>query len=270
MTTRFKFLTGDVNWPDYGGKFYRRVAKGEGPTWGRFHVMEVLNWNEHDSNPECTYNVDLSEVDLDEATAKMIDEALRSCYGEADAISVEADPNAALIKVECLHSYGSKAPLWNRSGNNLRKLMAECRAESAALDDPSAHEAAMSRAVNAIGSTAREFAQGDIYSAMDRGVREGDEKAKLMAKLYGADSETIEAVKDTGPLVGVAFSIKIRGGPSAVPSDDPLAYAMGYIHAMAGQGLEQNRNELADEYKRGYRLGVDVKAGRSTRPGWAR
>ncbi len=265
MTARFKFLTGDINWSDYGGKFWRRVAKGAGPTEGRFHVIEVINWNEHENDPEWTYHVELSEVDLDATSDKQLDDALRSCYGEADALSVEGDPNAAQIKVEALHGYGSRAPLWDRSGNNINKLMKEARAESARLDDPAAHEEAMNRPVNKLGSTAREYAQGDIYSAMTRGVSKGEASAKLMAKIHGASDDDIAAVEGTPIPVGVSFSVNLK----KIPSNDPLAYSMGYMHALAGQGLKDNRNELADAYLEGYRLGTDVKAGRAKSPEWA-
>jgi hypothetical protein len=46
-----------------------------------------------------------------------------------------------------------------------------------------AYEDRMDRPVNGIGSTAREFAVGDISSPILRGICEGDPRAELMAKM---------------------------------------------------------------------------------------
>jgi len=260
---RFFRLGGDVNWSDYGGTWYRRV----GP--GRYHIMELINWIEACGEREAkeigaTYNVSLSEVDVAAASDKVKEEAKRSCGWEGMEEQVN---NVELMWAEVLFQYGYKAPLWDKNGNNYSLLMKEAREESASLDDPEAHEAAMNRPVNKIGSTAREFMQGDFASAMDRGVREGRTDAKIMAKMHGVPDDVIEKVEGQPLCVGVSFSVKMRG-TDAVPSDDPLAFTMGYMHARAGQGLDHDRKDLASEYVRGYQLGVDVKAGRAPKPEW--
>jgi hypothetical protein len=130
-----------------------------------------------ESSPK--YNVSMLEVDI---TSPQLKNAM-SGYDE------DLQDNE-LVKVDALASYGAGAPLWTCNGSNSKKLLAEARSESHSLDDPEKYEAAMSRPVNALGSTAREYAAGDFHSAITRGVERGEANAKLMAKLHGMPSES--------------------------------------------------------------------------------
>jgi len=174
----FRFLTGDVNYTDYGGKWYRKVAST------RYHVIELTNMWQDTKDKTCSqYHVSLSEVDI---ASSQLQEALDSCGPD------EGFRDNELAKVDSLATYGCKAPLGQWNGNNYKKLITEARNESRNLNDPEKYEAAMSRPVNAIGSTAREFAVCDFQSAIKRGVARDDANAKLMAKLHGYQpSETI-------------------------------------------------------------------------------
>ncbi len=166
----FRFLTGDVNYLDYGGKWIRRVSET------RYHVIELTNWEDaifRDAEGGPTYCVDLSEIDI---TSPVLRDARRSMDVDSE------DPNP-LALVEALHGYGAKAPLFQEDGNNFRTLFRAAVRESKALDDPSAREAAMARPVNKIGSTAAEFAAGDINSAILRGLADGNPVANLMARV---------------------------------------------------------------------------------------
>lgn len=255
--THFRFLSGD-----YGGKWYQRVGSG------RYHIIELINWVDAVGAHEAefigaTYNVSLSEVDLLAAPDSNIDDALSSWSWTREDLKEYPDP--ALVLAEVLYSYGNYAPLWQEDGNNYRKLLKAAKAESLSLDDGDAYEAAMNRPVNAIGSTAREYAQGDIYSAITRGVRKGDDKAKLLAKSYGASDENIAKVEEAAPAPQV-FSMNVK--LNDVPSDDPIAFQFGYMTALAGGGLDQgtDREDLAPAYIEGYKLGVDVKTGNKPQP----
>jgi hypothetical protein len=173
ISSVFRFLTGDVNWLDYGGKWYRKVADT------RYHVIDLTNmWDATGDKSAPQYNVSLLEVDI---TSLQLKNAI-SGYDE------DLQDNE-LVKVDALASYGAGAPLWTQYGGNSKKLLAEARGESRSLDDPEKYEEAMSRPVNAIGSTAREYAAGDFQSAITRGVERGNANAKLMAKLHGMPSE---------------------------------------------------------------------------------
>lgn len=250
-TARFKFLIGDVNWSDHGGKFYRQVERGATPAGGRFHVMEIMRWSESEEHLTGRYNVSLAEVDLDTMTEEQLHSAM-SFVGIDDLDEVESDPKIqALIKLDAYHSYGCKAPLWDESSNNYNKLMAAARAESASLDDPDAHEDRMLRPVNAIGSTAREFMQGDIQTAL---CRIGD----MTKALSGCETKRL------------AFAVAFRRRD--VPASNPIAYVMGYLQGLSGSGLQQSppREKSDSDYFDGYRHAVDVKSKRKDPPEWAK
>lgn len=184
----FRFLTGDADPQTYGGKWVRRVGET------RYHVIELLNWGDATGEPGpdgARYNLDLSEIDTSDH--EQASSALRSCGWMLSALGVIVDKHSgdvvadggmvALCIVEAMHSYGAKAPLASEDGNNWRELFRAMVRESKALDDSEAHAVAMARPVNRIGSTAAEFARGDVQSAILRGLEAGDPTADLMARM---------------------------------------------------------------------------------------
>lgn len=190
----FKFLTGDVCFTDHGGKWVRKVG------YGRYHVIELTNWEDacgRDAEGGPTYNLDLSEINIGDSERAR--EALESCgwailqegleagsvYCPHSGDIVATGESVSLCIVEAMHSAGSKAPLDSADGNNWRQLFREMVRASKALDEPAAHAAAMARPVNRIGSTAAEYAAGDVRSAVLRGLADGDPKAELLAKIGG-------------------------------------------------------------------------------------
>jgi hypothetical protein len=184
---------------DETGKWGRKVAHT------RWHVIHSHEWDE-DDNPGYKYTVDLSEIDLTDL--ERAQEAARSCgweirlnkagkglllegvplHIEVPYTGVIMDDPKIVVRalVEAMHDFGAKAPLGQWNGNNRGALRKLARDESLQLDDPQAHEEAMGRPVNALGSTAREYARGDIVSAIKRGVESGNQAAKLMDKMYRA------------------------------------------------------------------------------------
>ena len=103
------------------------------------------------------------------------------CDEYGDPIPAE---NYRLWKVEACYSHGAKAPLFQESGHNVRKLIAAAKREARQLaSNDDEYQARMSRPVNAIGSTAREYQQGDLQSGILRGVEAGDPKCELMLRL---------------------------------------------------------------------------------------
>jgi len=201
----FKFLTGDMNWADYGGKWYRELEDhgyGNLPT---YHVIELFNWREDvDSTYSYKYNVSLSEVTFIKIPLTVILSAKRSygmelnkteryyrCFEKFPVFpgnwpKVLTDDKLHLLDV--LHGYGAKAPLWDDSGNNFKKLLSAAKQYSRELEeDPYEHHKAMQKPVNRMGSTAEEYMCGDIYSAM---IREKDTPVgRLMLKLHGVEIE---------------------------------------------------------------------------------
>ncbi len=261
----FKFLTGDVNYVDYGGKWYREVRKG------CYHIIELTNMPDAcGADAIYTYCVDLAEVDVLATSQFQLDSALNSCGW--DGIHDLEGRQLELATAEILHGHGNKAPLGQWESNNYLDLMKDARALSRVLDDPAAHERQMNRPVNQIGSTAREFMQGDILAGMQRGVEANDATAKLMAKLHGVPAEAIDAVVAQGPSSGgIRAGIRMHDIKRDGISDDPIAFSMGYMNGFSGCGLDQpgcERDELAPAFIEGHKLGVDVKTGKEERPMW--
>lgn len=291
---KFKFLIGDVNYAEYGGKWWRRVGDR------RFHVMELINMKEAcGDDVDYTYNVSLSEIDLWEVPYSEMVEAYRCChwdglFGEDDAEIYELtetwreldrwsrleksyyaaylarqfikkiaeifenileNEKEQLVMVEMLDSYGLKAPLWDDGGNNYRKLMKECREYSDAMDDPYERDCAMNRVVNKVGSTARDFMQGDLMSGMNQYFKKG---------IYAEISTEINMGGQI--FTGVQANVKMNN----VPSDDPLAYVAGYMDALSrkGMGNGSKKSELAEAYIEGFRYGVSVRKGDEPKPVW--
>jgi hypothetical protein len=168
-------------------------------------MISSHSWDE-DDRPDHKYHVSLVEVDLQDS--ERLRESLQSCgwelvpkskmvwerifpsgYNIAVPYSGDLieDPKIVVkMLIEAMHGYGAYAPLEQWDGNNRLALRKLAREESLRLDDPEAHEEAMSRSVNAIGSTAREYSRGDIVTAIKRGVADGNEAALVLDHAYRA------------------------------------------------------------------------------------
>jgi hypothetical protein len=171
----------DGDWIDYGGMWARRVSET------RYHVLRFDNLEEHTGEQDAGYHCDLSEVDTENG---QLQSALESCGYPIERSGkqfFEADHETPLLPLNCVAAlalYGARAPLWQASGHNAHSLVRQAKSESRRLSaSPEAYEQAMDRPVNAIGSTAREYAAGDMLSGVLRGVEAGDPKAELMLRL---------------------------------------------------------------------------------------
>ncbi len=161
---RFRFLSGDVNFQDYGARWYWQAAPGV------YHVIKLDNQEECcGSDATETYWCDLRVVDLN-AIGAAIGDALESCGAMSYALEAEQEGDIAtrdLIIAEACDSYGAYAPITSLAGNNWRKMWRECAQESRSIaGDPDALDRG---SVNGIGQTPREYMIGDMSSA--RAVR---------------------------------------------------------------------------------------------------
>jgi hypothetical protein len=238
----WKFLTGDVNWEDYGGKFYRRVETC-------FFIITVMNWFDTVGEDEATdeFNVSVDVCDIAELNDANKKDLLQSCGWDG------ADEDDPLVWAEIMHSYGMKAPLWDANGDDIDSLMSEAKMEGDALIEDSAEfEERMNRPVNAIGSTAREYMKGDLNSAMDRALAQETEMLMM------------------GPEMKPTFTMRVDHGfiKRHKINDDPLAYTFGYMHGHTGAEMDDSRGELAPAYIEGHALGIEVAAGRQHKPDW--
>lgn len=183
---RFRWLAGDLNWLDYGGMWYRKTD------CCKYHVIKLVNLEDAgepiDGN---RYAVELGEVDLEVAD---IDAAAKCCGLD--------DPHSAseLALVQVVAEYGQMAPFGEWVGNNARDLLKQARKRSLELDDPDEYHEAMDKPVNKIGSTAREYQMGDFFSAIVRGLEQGNKDAWILAKMHGNSDQDLENAGYTNPF----------------------------------------------------------------------
>lgn len=220
---------------DYGGKNFRQSGNRQ------FQVVELINMDEacgRDNEGQPKYIVELRLVDLAAISEATLKSALDSC-------GWEKMDQSDLCLAECCDSYGAHAPLESFSGNNAHKLLRQAYKAANALLDESALEEQLERPVNKIGSSAREFMNGDFMSAIQRGCESGNQDARIMAKMHGASQEQIDGARPT----------------------DFLPYLMGYMAAMNG-GTKETDPDTSPEYFRGYDRGLAVKSGQCPAPTW--
>jgi hypothetical protein len=176
----FRFMTGDVNYLDYGAKWVRLVSGTR-----EYHIIELINWEDSVGEREAkeighTYNMSLSIVDLDKLTPE----------NKASALSYIGAENNPDVTDEWLadgcHSYGLRAPIRYVDTSNCHKTFRSLAAYSRELSSNQyVKSGAMRRKVNRIGSTADEFMRGDLNSALVRGIIRDDPTALLLAKIQG-------------------------------------------------------------------------------------
>lgn len=179
--TNFAFLTGDLNWQEYGGLWYRRIAPKV------YHVIELINLIDAiGEEAESTYGVELQEIDLIGITSAQLDSALSCCGARELYERQDKESTRELLAVESLSVYGLFAPMGRWAGNAYASLLKTAKEESRHLTNSyNYRRAQLARPVNKIGSTATEFARGDLDSALERGIAKGDKTALLVAKIKG-------------------------------------------------------------------------------------
>lgn len=124
---KFKFLTGDINWKTYGGKFIsKKLNNGDFDYW---LVLDVINWHDATGEEDAPkYNVSIQAVSPQQAGDESLQHAFSCCGIEPE---YQNDP---FVQVEALSDYGVFAQLWNKSGDNIKALMQEARKESAMIE----------------------------------------------------------------------------------------------------------------------------------------
>ncbi len=166
---RFRFLTGDVNYVRDGGSFISgKQNNGEFDFWV---VMQIRN--ECDPESPAAYSVSVSVVSPSQAGEDKINAAMECC-GVTKTMMATAVANGYgdEAKVEALHAYGVVAHVWNRYGNNHRRLMEAAR-QFANTELDSLFGFVMDRPVNRIGTTGWEALRGDLDAALKGPPRPG-------------------------------------------------------------------------------------------------
>jgi len=187
---RFKFLTGDVNWLDYGGKWIsQKFNNGEFDYW---LVRSIENWAEHDSEmaARCKYLVEIKLVAPEQFRDK---KAAMDCSG----IEEKWDDLIDEVKVEIIESYSGGVTIFSESGNNYKDLFK--RAQKEAEVSSMLFGFKMDAPVNKIGSTGWDALKGDISAGLRRYSESDSPEKQIMRKLHGMPTTLQEAqqyVKD--------------------------------------------------------------------------
>ena len=159
-SVRFHFLTGDVSWKDFGGKWIsQKLNNGE---FGYWLVLEHTNLYDSCGEREAKemggqYMITLYMVSPDQAGEENLKKALE-CSGMSDQeISSLNDE----MKVEALVSYGISAQLWYTTGNNAHKQLQEGR-EHARIEGRDHVGDSLGKFANRMGHTKADFLKGDL------------------------------------------------------------------------------------------------------------
>ena len=166
---RTRFLTGDVNWMEYGAKWISpKLNNGDFDYWLviEFINMEHAGARERDEQPK--YVVEVSAVSPQEAGPENLAAAMECC-GFTNDMEIKD-----IIKVEALSDYGVSSPCDSFSGNNGHKLLRQAKR---ALD-PIAGMLGffLDGPKNGIGHCGWDLIKGDmnINTAIDNRKRWGD------------------------------------------------------------------------------------------------
>jgi len=136
---------------------------------GRIHFIRVddmLDACGNDWEGPYEYELALSEADLKIVGDKALEDGRTSHEMDEEEWAKVDD----VWKAETCHSAGQVAPLardkakkgYQAAVRRLAKISADIE------ENPAVHECYMNARVNALGSTAREYMQGDIHAALDR------------------------------------------------------------------------------------------------------
>lgn len=152
---KFQFLSGDVNWVEYGGKFVsEKLHNGDWPYWLVLDFVNVADYRDYDYK----YAVSVLAVSP-EAAGDNLEKAL-----ELTGLD-EVELND-LTAVEALADYGVYATLHYAEGNNYRKLMTEAKKQADLIHGLFGFF--MDAPQNRIGSTGWDCIAGDLLAGMNR------------------------------------------------------------------------------------------------------
>jgi hypothetical protein len=111
----FKFLTGDINWKTYGGKFVsKKLNNGDFDYW---LVIDVINmYDVLIDEDQDKYFVSIQAVSPESVGDEKLNHVLRN-------MAINDNWDKDLVQVEALSEYGIYAVLWKKSGNNINQLI---------------------------------------------------------------------------------------------------------------------------------------------------
>lgn len=237
----------------------------------QFHFISVTDMDDacgKDNEGRPRYLVELCEVDLDAIPSTTI-EAAKKCCGLTPPFNRQENPSDLAIAEACLQ-YGAKAILFSQDTNSrVRGIRAASKESYILQKDIDKHTTAMNRVVNQLGSTAREFMQGDLDSATIRGIVAKNSKAELCAKMAGVPEEARKELQASTLKSAQICIVRLNHPELKELSDgDPIAYWAGFSDGNVGSSIPPGRDKLAGAYIKGYKHGVEVRTGAKPKPDW--
>lgn len=154
---RFTFLTGDVNWKEYGGKFIsNKLSNGE---FDYYAIIEVFNWKELEGdNTKHTYGVELTVISPSQVSDEDKKRAIES-WSWGEEMTTHISPQ---MWVDVLSSYGAGVtPVNSWNGNNITQLMKKAREEAQLCEMLFGFY--MDRTVNGLGATGWDVLKDDLF-----------------------------------------------------------------------------------------------------------
>jgi hypothetical protein len=157
MHIKFKFLTGDMNWQDYGGKWIsQKFNNGE---FDFCFVRELINMPDAIGERACKrdnvpkYSVSVSVVAPEE---------FKERKSAMDSMGIDSpwDSLCWEQKVEVINGYSGGASVYQGQGNNYKELFKLAQKETVISEFLFGF--AMDKAQNAIGNTGWDWIKGDI------------------------------------------------------------------------------------------------------------
>ena len=140
----FRWLSGDVNWVNYGGKWYKRVevSRFVDRIWkvrlNSYHIIEFINFEDATGElyyGKYPYTIEVSYIDLAFTPwHSQIGSALK-CVGEEkyipNLISGKAEMmfKSDLPILEAVHCYMGGDRVWNDYGKNAYELLESAKAQ---------------------------------------------------------------------------------------------------------------------------------------------
>jgi hypothetical protein len=146
----------------YDNKFIsNKQNNGEFDYW---FILDVIDWIDAVGEREAPakWAVEVNVVSPSEAGPENMEKAFSSMGMDFDE-EVKARPE---VQAEVLSDYGIHAPVWCKSGNNLRMLMREARKQAKLSEFLFGFM--LDRPVNRIGTTGWEAMRGDITAGLTR------------------------------------------------------------------------------------------------------
>jgi hypothetical protein len=215
-------LSGDINWEDYGGKWCYRDPNNRQHFYVIDHVNLIDAMGERDveaggfdTHVSTVYLVDLGDTD-----PETVKSAMECCGLDFDDwMNPPTVEERELAIVDCLVGYGAAAPMGEESHPH-RADVARANARrmvEAIVSNPARREGLLDRPVNRIGSTAREYARGDLDSAMSRAraaYRPADWLPYSFGYLAAIAGHDMETGDDLAPEYGqgYAYGLLVKAG----------------------------------------------------------